>query len=68
MRILGIVVPALLLVASAAHAVDCKGITDPVARLACFDAAPKAAAKKTPQDEDSDDMDDDSSRNQDQSN
>jgi hypothetical protein len=34
-----------LLMATAAHAADCKAIQDPAARLACFDAAPKAAPK-----------------------
>jgi hypothetical protein len=48
MRILGIVALALLLAAaSTAHATDCKSISDPAARLACFDAPPKTAAKKT---------------------
>jgi hypothetical protein len=47
MRILGIVALALLIGgASTANAVDCKGISDPAARLACFDAPPKTAAKK----------------------
>jgi hypothetical protein len=45
MRILGIVMVASLL-APAAHAADCKSISDPAARLACFDAAPKTTAKK----------------------
>jgi hypothetical protein len=46
MRILGIVALASLLAAGAAHAADCKSISDPAARLACFAAAPKTAAKK----------------------
>jgi hypothetical protein len=41
--------------APAANAADCKGIQDAAARLACFDAIPKAApkmvAKKPPTDE-----------------
>jgi hypothetical protein len=49
MRILGIVALALLLAAaSTAHAADCKAISDPTARLACFDNTPKAAKKSTP--------------------
>jgi hypothetical protein len=49
MRILGFVALALLLVpASAAHAADCKAISDPAARLACFDSAPKATKKDAP--------------------
>jgi hypothetical protein len=46
MRILGILVLAFLHAAAAAHAADCKAISDPAARLACFDAPPKTATKK----------------------
>jgi hypothetical protein len=49
MRILGIVALAVLVGgASTAHAADCKAISDPAARLACFDSTPKAAKKITP--------------------
>jgi hypothetical protein len=47
MRLLGIMALGLLLAAaSTTHARDCKNISDPVARLACFDAASKAPAVK----------------------
>jgi hypothetical protein len=47
MRILGIVALGVLLAAaSTADAAGCKSISDPAARLACFDSAPKIAAKK----------------------
>jgi hypothetical protein len=47
MRNLVMVVLAFLQAAApTAQATDCKAISDPAARLACFDAPPKAAAKK----------------------
>jgi hypothetical protein len=49
MRILGIVALGVLLAAaSTAHAADCKAISDPAARLTCFDSAPKGAKKSAP--------------------
>jgi hypothetical protein len=49
MRILGIVALAVLIGgASTAHAADCKAISDPAARLACFDSPPKAMKKNAP--------------------
>jgi hypothetical protein len=46
MRILGIVALATLFAAPMAHAADCKSISDPAARLACFDTELKVTAKR----------------------
>jgi hypothetical protein len=48
MRMLRIVALALLVCASTAHAADCKAISDPAARLACFESTPKATKKSAP--------------------